>query len=139
MGQEGEGTETEAQRKRTQQRALGRTRRKGMPRQRDQHRPTPSGHRTTPGDARPQHTPPKHESDAVRTTPAHAQQPPETTQKKEGTPARAEMATPTEEAAKKTAMQLTSTPSPPGDDPGHSKGHLTGTRRGRRRGHSTKG
>ena len=33
-----------------------------------------------PGGARPKHTPPKHKSDTVRITPAHAHQPPETTQ-----------------------------------------------------------
>ena len=139
MGQEGEGTEKGAQRKKTQRRAPGPTRRKGMPRRRDQHHPTPTGHRRTPGGAHPQHTRPKHESDAVWTTPAHDHQPPETTQGKEGTPARGEGATPTEEAAKITAAQPTTTPSQPGDDPGHSQGHLTGTGRGRRRGHSTQG
>ena len=111
--------------------------RKGTPRRMDQHRPTPSGHRTTLGGARPQHTPPKHESDAVRTTRAHAGQAPETTQGKEGTPAREERAIPTEEAAENTATQPTTTPSAPEDDSGHSKGYLTDTRRGRRRGHST--
>ena len=139
MGPEGEGTETEAQRKRTQQQAPGPTRRKGTPQQRDQHRPTPSGHHTTPGGARPKHAPPKHESDAVQTTPTHAYQPPETTQGKEGTPARGESAVATEKAAENTPTQPTTTPSPPGNDPGHSKGHLTDTGRGRRRGHSTQG
>ena len=110
-----------------------------MPQQRDRHRPTPSEHRATPGGARPQHTPTNHKSDAVQTTPAHAQRPPETSQGKEGTPTRGEGATPTEQAAENTAAQPTTTPSPPGNDPGHSKGHLTGTRRGRGRGHSTQG
>ena len=127
MGQEGEETWTEAQRKGTARRAPGPTRMKGMPQRRDQHRPTPSGHRTTTGGARPQHTPPKHESDAVRTTPAHAHQRPETTQGKEGTPTRGERATPTEEAAENTAAQPTTRLSPQGDDSGHSKGHFTGT------------
>ena len=139
MGQEGEGTGTDAQRKRRQRRAPGPTRRKSMPQWRDPYLPTPSGHRTTPVGASPQHTPPKHESDAVRTTPAHAHGPPETTQGNEGTPTRGGRATPTERATKNTAAQPTTTPSPPGDDPGHSKSHLTGTGRGRRRGHSTQG
>ena len=139
MGQEGEGTGTEAQRKRTQRRAPGPTHMKGMPQQRDQQRPTPSGHRTTPGGARLQHTPRKHESDAVRTTPALAHQPSETTQGKDGTPKRGERATPTEKIVDNTAAQPTPTPSPPGGDPGQSKGHLTGTGRGRRRGHRTQG
>ena len=43
-------------------------------------------HGRTSASPRPQHTPPKHESDAVRITPAHAHQPPETTQGIEGTP-----------------------------------------------------
>ena len=41
-----------AQRERTQRRAPGRTHRKGMPQRRDQHRPTQSGQRATPGGAR---------------------------------------------------------------------------------------
>ena len=127
-----------AKRKRTQRQATGPTGRTGMPQRRDQHRPTPSGHPATPGGARPQHTPPKHESDAVRTTLAHAHQPPEATQGEEGTPTRGEGPTPTEEIPENTAAQPTTTPSPPGDDPGHSKGHLTGTGRGRGRGHSTR-
>ena len=127
MSQEGEGTGTVAPRKRTQRRAPGRTSRNSMPQLRDQHRPTPSVHRATPRGARPQHTPPKHESEAVQTTPAHAQRPPETTQGKEGTPTRGEGATPTEEDADNTTPQPTTTPSLPGDDPGHSKGLLTGT------------
>ena len=101
--------------------------------------PVPSGRRTSPGDARPQHTPPKRESDAIRITPAHANQPPETTQGREGIPAPGERATPTEEATGNTAAQPTTTPSPPGDDPGDHKGHLTGTGRGQRHGHSTQG
>ena len=101
--------------------------------------PTPSGRRTTPGDARPQHTPPKRESDALRITPAHAHQPPETTHGREGTPARDERATPTEEATGNTAAQPTTTPSPPGDDPCHHKGHLTVIGGGRRHGHSAQG
>ena len=108
-----------------------------MPQRRDQHRPNPRGHRATPGGARPEYTPPKHELDAVRTTPAHAHQPSETTQGEEGTPTRGEGATPTEEAARSTTAQPTPTPSPPGDGPGHSKGHLTGTGRAKGRGHST--
>ena len=100
---------------------------------------TPSRCRTTPWDARPQHTPPKSDSDAIRITPAHAHQPPETTQGRKGTPARRERATPTEEATGNTARQPTTTPSPPGDDPGHHKGHRTGTERGRRHGHSAQG
>ena len=108
-----------------------------MPQQRDQHRLTPSEHRAASGGVRPQHTLPKHESDAVRTTAAHAHQPPETTQGKEGTPTRGEGATPTEEAAENSAAQHTTTPSPPDDERGQSKGHLTGTGRGRRRSHST--
>ena len=138
-GQERAGTGTEAQRKRTPRRAPRPTRRKGIQRRRDQRRPTPSGCRTTPGGARPQHTPPKHDSDGVLITPAHAHQPPETTQGMEGTPTRGEGATPTEEAAGNTAAQPTTTPSPPGDDPGNHKGDLTGTGRGQRHGHSTQG
>ena len=109
-GQEGAGTGTEAQRKRTPRRARVPTRRKGIRRRRDQRRLTPSGRCTTPGGARPQHTPPKHKSDALRITPAHAQQPPETTQGMEGTPTRGEPATPTEKAAGNTAAQPTTTP-----------------------------
>ena len=101
--------------------------------------PTPSGRCTTPGDAHPQHTAPKRESDAIRITPAHAHQPPETTQGREGTPARGERGTPTEEATGNSAAQPTTTPSPPGDDPGHHKGHLTGTGRGLRHGQSAQG
>ena len=84
----------------------------------------------------PQHTPPKQASDAVRITPAHTHQPPETTRGMEGTPTRGERATPTEEAAGKAAARRTTTPSPPGDDPSRHKGHLTGTGRGHRHGHS---
>ena len=86
MRLEGEGTGTVAQRKGTQWRAPGRTRRNGMPQRRDQPRPTPTGHCATPGGARPRHTPPKQESDAIRTTPAHGNRTPETTQGKEGHP-----------------------------------------------------
>ena len=139
MGREGEGPGTEAQRERTQWRAPGRTRKKGKPQRRDQHRPTPSGQRVTTGGARPQHAPPNHESDAVRTTPAHAHRPPEAGQGKEGTPTRGGEATPTEGAARNTAAQPTTKPSPPGDDAGHRKAHHTGTKRGRGRGHSTHG
>ena len=113
--------------------------RKGMPQQRDQHRPTPIRHRATAGGAGPKHTPPKHESDTVGTTPAHAHQPPETTNGKVGTPTRGEGAIPTEGAAGDTAAQPTTRLSPPGSGPRHSKGHLTGTRRGRGHGHSTQG
>ena len=42
MGQEGERTGIVAQGKRTQRRAPGRTRRRGKPQQKDQHRPTRS-------------------------------------------------------------------------------------------------
>ena len=101
--------------------------------------PTPSGRRTTPGEACPQHTPPKRESDAKQITPAHAHQPPETTQGREGTPARGERATSTEEATGNAAAQPTAEPSWPGEDPGHHKGHLTGTRRGQKHGHSAQG
>ena len=41
----------------------------------------------------------------------------------EGTPARGELATPTEEASGNTIAQPSTTPSPPGDDPGQHKGH----------------
>ena len=54
-----------------------------------------------------------------------------------GSPTRGERATPTEDAALNTAVQPTTTPSPPGDDPSHHKGHLTSTGRGQRHGHST--
>ena len=54
MGQEGEGPGAMMQRKRRHRRAPGRTRRKGMPQRRDQHRPTPSGHRATCRGATPQ-------------------------------------------------------------------------------------
>ena len=77
--------------------------------------------------------------DAVRTAPAHAHQPPEPAQGREGTPTRGEGATPTEGAAENTAAQPTTTPSPPGDNPSLSKGHHTGTRRGRGHGCSTQG
>ena len=73
------GAGTEAQRKRTPRQAPRTTPRKGIPRQRDQRRPTPSERRTTPGGAHPRHAPPKQESDAVRITPAHTHQPPGTT------------------------------------------------------------
>ena len=103
---------------------------------------TQQGHTTTEGPAPPhphgtphdsrgrttQHTPPNQASDAVRITPAHTHQPPETTRGMEGTPTRGERATPTEEAAGNTAARRTDTPSPPGDDPGRRKGHLTGTK-----------
>ena len=52
-GQEGEGPGAVAQRERAQQRAPGCTYRKGTPEQKEQHRPTPSRHRATPGGARP--------------------------------------------------------------------------------------
>ena len=96
---------------------------------------TQEGHTTTGGPApphphqTPQHTPPKQTSDAMRITPAHAQRPPETTRRMEGTPTRGERATPTEEAAGNADARRTTTPSP-GDDPGHHKGHLTDTGRG---------
>ena len=77
---------------------------------RDKHSPTPRGHRATLGGARPQHTPPNRESDAVRTTLAHAHRPPKTTQGKEGTPTRGEGATATEGVAENTAAQPTTTP-----------------------------
>ena len=48
--------------------------------------PRPRRRCTTPGDGRPQHTPPKRESDAIQITSAHAHQPPDTTQGREGTP-----------------------------------------------------
>ena len=99
---------------------------------------TSTGHRT-PHDSRgrtPRHTPPKQASDAVRITPAHTHQPPETTRGMEGTPTRGERATPTEEAAGNAAARRTTTPSTPGKDPGRHKGHLTGTGRGRRHGQS---
>ena len=98
--------------------------------------------RRTPHDPQrrtPQRTAPDHEWDAVRTTPAHADQPAETTQGKEGAPTWGEKAAPTEEAARNTTAQPTTTPSQPGDDPGEREGHLTGTGRGRRCGHSTQG
>ena len=135
--QEGKGTGTGAQAKRTSRRAPGPTRRRGIPRRRNQRPPTPSGRRTTPGDTRPQHTPPKRESDAKQITTTHAHQPPETTQGMGGTPARGAQATPTEEATGNTAAQPTTTPPPPGNDPGHHKGHHTSSGRGRRHGHST--
>ena len=93
----------------------------------------------TPGDARPQHTPPKRKSDAIQITPAHAHRPAETTQGREGTPAQGERSTPTEEATRNNATQPNTTPSPQGDDPGHHKGHLTGTERGQKHGHSAQG
>ena len=110
-----------------------------MPRQRGQRRPTPSEHCTTPGGARPQHTPPKHASDAVQITPTHAHQPPETTQGMKVTPTQGAGATPKEKAAGNPAVQPITTPSPPSDDPSHRKGYLTGTGRGQRRGRSTQG
>ena len=110
-----------------------------MPQRRDHYDPDPSGHRAAPRGARPQHTPPQHESNAVQTTPAHADRPPETTQRKEGTPTRGEGAAATEEYVEFTTAQPTTMPSPPGDDAGHSKGHLTGTRRGGECSHSARG
>ena len=101
----------------------------------------PHRHRTT-HDSRgrsPQHAPPKQASDAVRITPAHTHQPPETTRGMKGTPTREKRATPTEEAAGNAAARRTTTPSPPGDDPRRHKGHLRGTGRGRRHGHSNQG
>ena len=97
--------------------------------------PAPPHPRRTPHDSRgrtPQHTPPKQASGAVRITPAHTHQPPETTRGMEGTPTRGERAIPTEEAAGNAAARRTTTPSPPGDDPGRHKGNLTGTGRGQR-------
>ena len=96
----------------------------------------------TPHDSRgrtPQQAPPKQALDAVRITPAHIHQQPETTRGMEGTPTRGERATPTEEAAGNAAARRATIPSPPGDDPGCHKGHLTGTERGRRHGHSHQG
>ena len=89
--------------------------------------------------AHPQQPPPKQESDAVRITPAHSHQPPETTRGMEGTPARGERATRTEEAAGNTTAWRTTTPSPPSDDPGRHKGHPTGTGIGQKHGHSNQG
>ena len=137
--QEGAGAATEAQRKRTPRQAPRPTPRKVIPRQRDQRRPGPSERRTTPKDAHPKQAPPKQESDAVRITPAHIDQPPETTRGMEGPPTRGERATPQGEAARNTAARRTTTPSPPDDNPGRHKGHHTGTGRGRRHGHSTQG
>ena len=96
----------------------------------------------TPHDPRgrtPQHAQPKQASDAVRITPAHTHQPPETIRGMEGTPTRGERATPTEKAAGNAAAWRTTTPSPPGDHPSHHKGQLTGTRRGRRHSQSHQG
>ena len=112
---------------------------KGIPRLRDQRRPTPSERPMTPEDAHPQRAPPKQEWDAVRITPTHTHQPPETTGGMEGTPTRGERAIPTEEVAGNTAARRTTTPSPPGDDPGRHKGHLTGGGRGQRHGHRNQG
>ena len=133
--QEGAGAGTKARRKRAPRQTPRPTPRKGIPRRGDQHRPTPTERPTTPGGA-PPNTPQKQASDAVRITPAHTHQPPETTRGMEGTPTRGKRATPTEEAAGNAAARRTTTPSPPGNDPGRHKGHLTGTRRGRRHGHS---
>ena len=137
--QKGTGAGTEAQRKSAPRQAPQPTPRKGIPRLRDQRRPTPSERRTTPGDSHPQHAPQKQESDAVRITPAHTNEPPVTTRGMEGTPTRGERATPTDEAAGNTAARRTATPTPPGNDPGCHKGHLTGTGRGRRHGHRNQG
>ena len=104
--------------------------------------PVPPNPHRTPHDSRgriPQHAPPKQASDAVRSTPAHTHQPPETTRGMEGTPTRGEQATPTEEAAGNAAARRTTTPSPPGNDPVRHKGHLRGTGRGQRHGHSDQG
>ena len=101
--------------------------------------PAPPHPHRTPHNSRgrtPQHAPPKQASDAVRITPAHTHQPPETTRGMEDTPKRGERATRTEEAAGNAAARRTTTPSPPGDDPGRHKGGLTGTGRERRHGHS---
>ena len=125
-GREGTRTGTEAQRKRA-------------PRQSDQRRPTPSERPTTPGDAHPQHTPQEQDADIVRITPAHAHQPPETTQGTEGTSTRGEQATPTEETTENTAARRATKPSPPGYGPGRHKGHLTGTGRGQRHSHGNQG
>ena len=135
----GAGAGTEAQRKRAPRQAPRPTPRKGIPRQKDQRRPTPSERRTTLGDAHPGHAPPKKESDAVRTTTVHIHQRPETTRGMEGTRTRGERATPTERAAGNTAARRTTTPSPPGDDPGRHKGHPTGTGKGQRHDHSNQG
>ena len=76
MGQEGERTGTVAQGKRTQRRAPGRTRRRGMPQLRDQHCPTPSEHCATPRTR----TPPTHAAEARigRRTDHTASRPPAT-------------------------------------------------------------
>ena len=130
--EEGTGAGTEAQRKRAPRQAPRPAPRKGIPRQRDQRRLTPSERRTTPRDAHPQHAPLKQEADAIRIIPAHTHHPPEATQVKEGTPTPGEQATPTEEATGNTAARRTTTTSPPRDDPVRHKGHLAGTGRGRR-------
>ena len=137
--QEGAGAGTKARRKRAPRQTPRPTPRKGIPRRGG---PAPPHPHRTPHDSRgrtPQHAPPKQELDAVRITPAHSHQPPETTRGMEGTPTRGEWATPTEEAAENAAARRTTTPSPPGNDPGRHKGHPTGTGRGRRHGHSDQG
>ena len=137
--QEGGGAGTKARRTRAPPQTPRPTPRKGIPRRGGPAAPHP--HRT-PHDSRgrtPEDAPPKQASDAVRITPAHTHQPPETTRGMEGTPTRGERATPTEEAAENAAARRTTTPSPPGDDPGRHKGHLTGTGRGRRHVHSDQG
>ena len=86
--------------------------------------PAPPHPHQTPHDSQrriPQHAPPKQASDAVRITPAHTHQPPETRQGMEGTPTRGERDTPTEEAAGNAAARRTTTPSAPGNDPGRHK------------------
>ena len=136
---EGAGAGTKAWRKRAPRQTPRPRPRKGIPRRGDQRSPIFTKRRTTPGGAPPGHAPLKQASDAVRITPAHTHQPPETTQGMEGTPTRGERATPTEEAAGSAAARRTTTPSPPGDDPSRHKGHLTGTGRGERHGHSDQG
>ena len=96
--QEGAGAGTKERRKRAPRQAPRPTPRKGTPRRGGRAPPHPH---QTPHDTRgrtSQHTPPKQVSDAVRITPAHTHQPPETTRRMEGTATRGERATPTEEA-----------------------------------------
>ena len=73
--QEGAGAGTEAQRKRAPRQTPRPTPRKGIPRQGDQRRPTPT---QTPHDSRgrtSQHAPTKQASDAVRITPTSHRKP----------------------------------------------------------------
>ena len=131
--QEGAGAGTEARRKMAPRQTPLPTARKGIPRQGDQHRPTPTERRTTPGGA-----PPKTHRRSKHRTPYRSHKRTLTSHWKPHRGLRAHLHGENGPHPQR-KPQGTTTPSAPGDDPGRHKGLLTGTRRGPRHGHSDQG